>query len=203
MRELGPVVRSVALLVLLGLAGFCAYAAFQVFGWERYAAREDKRLGAVHRSAGIWAAADPVALAVLGVREDVRLRRAAARFRRARVEDPTEIGSADQLIASADATFALAAAGRRAGLRGRAFALNLEAVLAGEAAELELDSSDRFERAIELLRQAIRLDPTNEAAKANLERLLSGSVDSVDPRRGNGFGRFGDGAGSSPGGSGY
>lgn len=200
---MGSRTRAVLGAGLLVLAAVLAWLALGAWRWPDVVRTEDAQLHGP-RPGTAWSDVNGQVASLLGAADDVAFRRAVAAFRRGRVTDLADVTTLQALIDSADASLQLARVGRRdPDPRRRSIAANLEAVLVGEAAELETDSGSRIERAAELLRVAIRLDPYNEAAKANLERLVGSPYIASQRDTSRGFGGFGSDAGGTAEASGY
>lgn len=199
MRRAGGAALAVAALVLLALA-------VQVWAWPDAAVREDRLLSHRPPPERAWRSAreGPVTL-LLGARYDARFRHAAALFLRARPIDPATPKNAEQIVAFVGAIAELRDLERAApDPRRRSAVLNLQAVTLAEEAVFETEGRARVRRAADLLRRAIRLDPGNDAAKANLELLMTISR---GPQAGGetagGFGGFGEASTAREGGKGY
>jgi hypothetical protein len=153
----------------------CAFVAFAIQAWQLPAANHsrDARMLAAGGPASAWSGTAGLTPTLVGADDDITLRRAL-------VLDPTQARSPDGVVEAVEAGAAL---GRiemsNVGRHRRSLAANLEAVLTGEGAEID-DNLPELGRAADLLRNAIRLDRGNEAAKANLERLLDRQGDSLD-----------------------
>jgi hypothetical protein len=196
---------AVAGVVLAVLAAALGIAALQAWSLQGRTERQDALLRRTPPPAGAWADGGGVAAALTGSLDDASFRRAIALFRRGRPDDPAAERTTDQIVSSIEAGIELAAIGRGSGPASRrSHALNLQAILVGELAIFEPDGAPRIALAAELLRRAIRLDPSNAAAKANLELLLGltgvGGADVVET---GGVGGFGEESGAGEGGSGY
>jgi hypothetical protein len=170
--------------MLVALA--CALVAFAIEAWQLPATNHsrDARMLAAGGPGSAWSGTAGLTPTLLGADDDITLRRALVLFLRARTAlDPTQARSPDVVVESVEAGAAL---GRietsDVGRRRRSLAANLEAVLTGEGAEVD-DNLPELGRAADLLRIAIRLDRGNEAAKANLERLLDRQGDNLDSPR--------------------
>jgi hypothetical protein len=190
---------------LLGLGVALALLALQVWRWPAHAAEQDALLTRSLVPARAWSDDGGFAGVLLGVGDDVEFRRAVVSFRRGRPDDPATVRTPEQIVSSAEAAIALAAIARSdAPAARRSQAANLLAIQSAETAILDPDAAARIRAAVDLLRQAIRLDPTSEAPKANLELMLDlGGAGSFDATSTGGFGGFGDEADAVPGGGGY
>jgi hypothetical protein len=202
--------RMVWLVVPAVVAGVLALGlAHDVRAWEHGLDQGDSTYAARPQTAQ-WGAStwlfDGSARRILGIGDDLALRRAEQAFsiatlahrgldngaRRAQLRASAELALTD-VVTSGSAVQA-----SRAG--------NLLGILAATAAD-QTDSSEVERRAGDLFDAAIRTDPTNVAAKANLELLLR-RIHVVGVREGpsNGSGNRGDsleGAGAGEPGSGY
>ena len=194
-----------AALLVAGLAVLVLAA--QLVRWPGEAAAHDRRLlstGAPPASA--WEDMDGVAARLLGARSDVRLRQSMVDFRRGRLQDAASAKTTDRIVATVEASIGLSRLERdpEASHAQRSHGLNLQAILIAEEAVFAIDGAPRIRRALELLRRAVRLDPTNDAAKANMELLLSVSGDGdVAEESAGGFGGFGEDSGAGDPGRGY
>lgn len=153
----------------------CALAILAVQVWrvpDEMRSRDAVLLGHRHGSIA-WPASARPALALLGAQDDVTYRRAVSLFLRARaLLDPTSSRSSNAIVAAVEVGVVLERIENGTfDARRRSEASNLDAVLIGQGEELGGDPLE-LERAAVLLQSAIRLDPSDEAAKANLERLL-------------------------------
>jgi hypothetical protein len=167
----------------IGLAALLAGVAvllllFAVAAWRvpDRVSSQDRQLLARVAGETAWTGLKGPVPGMLGVLDDRSYRLAVARFLQARrALDPIGSSAAANVVASTEASVLL---GRiengRSGKPVRSRAANLDAVVIGEGAELNGDVA-ALDAAVGLLRKAIRLDRSNEAAKANLERLVSGS----------------------------
>ena len=170
--------------VRIGLAALLAGVAvllllFAVAAWRvpDHVSSQDRQLLARVAGETPWTGLQGPVPTMLGVLDDRSYRLAVTRFLQARrALDPIGSSAAANVVASTEASVLL---GRiengRSGKRTRSRAANLDAVVIGEGAELNGDVA-ALDAAVGLLRKAIRLDRSNEAAKANLERLVSGSI---------------------------
>jgi hypothetical protein len=200
MRRRALPVAGAAGLALLALA--LAVVAVQVWRWPGEAAAQDALLGRHPAPAAAWSNQGGLAASLLGVEDDAAFRRAAALYRRGRAAGPD--ATVDELVAAVQAAIDLRSIEQGGAPRElRSLAANLEAILLAEDAVLDPDGQARVRRAADLFRRAVRLDPGNEAARANLELLLglAGGLDGGAEAIGSGG--FGDAAGAARGGSGY
>jgi hypothetical protein len=201
MRRLLPF----ALGVLLALAAVAlAAVAVQAWRYPGQAAAEDRLLARRPVTAAAWAEHGGLGEAVLGAADDATFRRALALFLRSRPDEAGAGKSGEQVLAGLEAAIALAAIvhGDPPAAR-RALAANLAGILTGEDAVFEPEGAPRVERAAELFRQAIRIQPTSTAAKANLELLFNyAGPTGIGSESTGGFGGFGKegGAGDVAGG---
>lgn len=169
-------------------------------GDVRYASKPGK---ATWRTSSLLPAG--AAGALLGIDDDVAAREALRRFRatafrRGRLDNATEIAAA-----RADAEVALAAVARSGDPAKASQALTLLGVLAfGDFARSGRNSAGLAQAAISYFDGAVRLDPTNEAAKYDLElalRSLAARGVRIGPGSGTGIGPSGHhgGGGAVPG----
>ena len=203
MRRRGlPVLAGVALGVLAIALALLAVRAWQLPGRT---ASEDERLARTPPPAATWSEAGGLAAALAGLEDDATFRRAIALFLRGRPDDPAGERSTEQVVSSVEAGISLAGIGRGQGPPDRrSDALNLQAILIGELAIFEPDGAARIGLAAEILRRAIRLDPGNGPAKANLELLLGlTGVGGADVTETGGVGGFGEESGAGESGGGY
>jgi hypothetical protein len=202
MRRFRPTVAGLALIVL---AVVLAVAAFEAWRLPGASERQDALLARTPPPATTWAERGGPVAAMAGSLDDATFRRAIALFLRGRPDDPAGERTTDQIVSSIEAGIALAAIGRGDGRAARrSHALNLQAILVGELAIFEPDGAARIDRAAELLRRAIELDPANDAAKANLELLLGlTGIGGGDVTETGGVGGFGEESGAGEGGNGY
>lgn len=184
-----------------------ALAALAVQAW-RYpsrAAGEDRQLAARPVTPATWSAHGGITEAVLGAADDATFRRALALFLRSRPDEPGAGKSGDQVLSGLQAAIALAAIVHGDPPRGRrALASNLAGILIGEDAVFEPEGAPRVERAAELFRHAIRVQPNATAAKANLELLFNyAGPTGISSESTGGFGGFGTEGGAGDVGGGY
>jgi tetratricopeptide (TPR) repeat protein len=196
-----PVAAGIAL-----AAASIALALLAVQAWRHPGdtAREDARLRA-GPPADTWADEGGAAAALLGAKDDATFRRAVALFLRGRPDEPGGNKSTDQIVSGLEAAIMLAEIVRGEGPTARrSQAANVQAIILGEDAIFEPDSTPRIARAVELLRRAIEIDPDNDDAKANLELLFQYTGRAgVAAESSAGFGGFGKDAGSGVPGGGY
>ncbi len=167
--------------LLLAGAAVCAAAAVLVAVLARDIGRQQTAIRAGDVAAtGTPAAGDPWALDealpfsparnLLGVADDLAYRRAALLFRRAYTRDPELEQSPDGAAARLVAETALAHEIRTDSNRTRASAAsNLLGILAFVDAAAAATGDNSVERSVFEFQDAIRRDPGNEQAKANLE----------------------------------
>jgi hypothetical protein len=199
----------VAAALLLGLALLLALLARDVRAWESSVERGDRRFQIGPGPDRLWEPSARFAgagKAVLGLEDDLRFRTAAQWFRRSQPRRAASRTPRD-LAESTTAQVQLAAVERRDELAARrSAAANLAGVLAltdaltdtTQAATLARRSATKF-------RDAIRLDPSNADAQANLELVLT-LLRTQDPRvdpEGIAGGGAGAGSGSGSGGQGF
>ena len=189
---------------LLAAACFLAAAllflfAFDVRGWPRALTHDDLRFRALHSHVGLWHSpamlpGDP-ARALLGLDEPIAYRRALQLFWFSRVGSPPDSLSTLPLIRdrAQESLESLITAGRTP--EERSTAANLLGVLTvtTPAADSETQTQTLV-RAAGYFQRAIAEDPTNVAAKLNLELVLrlrrpGKSGFNKDARGGFGFGK--------------
>lgn len=190
--------------------GVALLLAHDLRAWQSGVDRGDARYGAAPAAArwtaATWLPRDP-ALHVLALEDDLGLRAAERAFsvaaaapvgydngqRRTRLRGLAELALSDTAVAGSPSQAS------RAG--------NLLGILAATGSDAQADAGDAEKRAADVFDAAIRADPTNEAAKFNLELMLR-RVRVVGEREGAGgsSGDLGDaleGAGAGLPGSGY
>jgi hypothetical protein len=143
---------------------------------------------------------------MLGLRDDLRLRRALQLYRQSGAVPQRLDDAVDVVTARAEAQDALAAAGRESQPQGASQALTLLGVLSFRTFATGGGSS-QADVALSDFTDAVRIDPDNDLAKYDLElllRLTAAHGVRAGAGRGSGFGRSGrhGGAGGVPG-SGY
>lgn len=110
---------------------------------------------------------------LLGVEDDVAFRQAVVLFRRAYSRDPTFAASSDGAMIRIRAETALAHAIRTDSNHGRASAAeNMLGILALVDVATSRTGTVTVDRSVLAFQDAIRLDPSNEQAKQNLELLF-------------------------------
>jgi hypothetical protein len=145
---------------------------------------------------------------VLGLDDDLVLRRAIQRFQLARLQSSFFNPTASLQASKARAQIALAAVERGARRpRDRSVAANLIGVLAFQEARGDpVHAAEAIQRAAQAFRRAILADGSNEDAKSNLELIVRlQQANSALRRQQNGVlgNARGDGTGSGSGGTGY
>jgi hypothetical protein len=201
-RRTLPLAAGAALAALAVLLAVLAVGTWRLPG---EVAAEDRLLASTPPPARAWADGQGFRADVAGAADDASFRRAVALFLRGRPDDPAGERTTEQIVSSIEAGVALAWIARGDGpVERRSQALNLQAILIGELAIFEPDGGPRIDAAADLLRRAIRLDPRNDAAKANLELLLGiTGVGGADTTETGGVGGFGEESGAGEAGSGY
>jgi hypothetical protein len=196
----------VAVATVLAMASLAlATLAVQTWRYPATAAEKDRQLAVRPITRAAWSDRGGVAEAVLGAADDATFRRALALFLHSRPDEPGAGKSGDQVLAGLESAIALAAIVHGDPPPGRrALAANLAGILIGEDAVFEPEGAPRVERAVELFRQAIRVQPNATAAKANLELLFNyaGST-GISSESTGGFGGFGREGGAGDVGGGY
>ena len=200
-----------AIVASLVLAAVLAALAVDVLRWDRRVERADLAFTTHVGPRDLWDAETVLpsgaSRALLGLRDDLAVRRAVRQFRAARPRAPIRQFSDVTPRSAAEAQLARAAR-TDPGARSKSLLANLRGALALEEARIaELESTVLLRRAAARFREAIRLHDGYEDAKFNLEltlRLLRSS------RVQSGGGGGGDraetpasGAGSASAGSGY
>jgi hypothetical protein len=194
-RSLPPL----AALVCLGVAAVLALVAVDAHAWQRRLTRDDLRFRALHSHVGLWSSpavlpGDP-ARRLLGIGDALTYRRALQLFWFSRVGANPQSGH-DVPATRVEAQDQLESLSGTARTREeRSTAANLLGVLtvttpAADASAL----TQTLRRAAEYFQRAIGEDPTNYAAKLNLELVLrlqrpGKSRFGKDARGGYGFGR--------------
>lgn len=197
--------RFVPAIVLLALAVGVALLAADVRGWQRTLAVGDATPNAT------WDASPRVpanaAARMLGLMDDVRVRRAIRRYRRTvsvRARLDNALGATAER-ASTETALAALANGR--GSRASQAATLLGVLTFGDLARGGGRDSSQAETAIGNFQSAVRADPSNELAKFDLElalRVLEARGVRVGPGAGSGAGATGHkGAGTGTPGKGY
>ena len=207
--------RHVPLLLAAGalvLALLLALLARDVRGWEESVRVGDERFAVAPGPDDLWepssATFGGAGRVLLGLGDDLELRRAEQLFRRSRPR-AGNLRTTKQLAYATQAQIALSAVQAGEGtrqVRSRAAneigALAMADVLANAG-----DASGRFETALKKFTEAVRLDPGNEAARHNLElalALLNGGDERVVPENfESGSAGSASGAGSGGAGSGF
>lgn len=206
-RQLPLVAAAVALLLALALA----LLARDVRLWQQSVEDGDRSFQVTPGGDGLWqpqARTLPrVARALLAVDDDLRLRRAAQLFRRSRPRS-LERRTSGHLAEATAAQVAFSEIQQGGGARRlRSVAANQLGILAlADALSDPTEAEEGSRKSVQKFTEAIRLDPTNRAAMANLElvfTLIRASDPRIDPEgvtfRSGGTG----GAGSSSRGSGF
>jgi hypothetical protein len=199
--------RPVAGVAFLVLAVALGVLSVQAWRWPANEARHDRHaLTDVVPAESTWTGMGGVTAKLLKARDDVSLRHAIVEFRRSRPDDPASARTGEGIIASVAAAVPLGLIERDplAPPKRRSLAANLQGIMLAEEALFEPDGDPRIRRALELFRRAIRYDPSNGAAKANLQLLLAmtGGAYGTEQSTG-GFGGFGRESGSGDPGAGY
>ena len=167
-----------AAMLCLGAAAVAALLATDVRAWQSAVRADDAR--AVADPAGAMPrGADEVlpfhaARSLLGLQDDLELRRALVLFRAGYTGIPSRDQSTAGATARAQAEAALERAARGSGDGRRASAAaNLLGVLELVDASAAVRNDSSVGRAIVELQNAVRLDPGNDDAKANLEMAMA------------------------------
>ncbi|HET7567960.1 MAG TPA: hypothetical protein VFJ91_08215 [Gaiellaceae bacterium] len=202
--------------LLLVAAGFLALAAvlllfaLDVRGWQRTLTRDDLRFRALHGHVGLWGSpaalpGDP-ARRLLGLGDALDYRQALQLFWYGRVgSDPQTQADLNSVRVDAQDQLEAVLEGGATG-EERSTAANLLGVMTVTTPTSDSETQmQTLHRAAGYFRRAIGENPTNYAAKANLELVLriehlGKSRFGKDARGGFGFGR---GRGASVGGSGF
>lgn len=204
--------------VRLGLAAFCfalaaalALLATDLWRVSDRVAAADLRAAAGSADADAWEVEGRVPFSsaerILAVRDDVALRRALQLYLATREGGLRAGFGGEQARARGEAEAALSRVESSESDRRRASrAANLLGILAyQDTAPSEFRPAGPAENAVAAFQNAVRLDPQNDRAKTNLERLLR-RLRVVGEREGEGSGLAGfgqTGANVSPPGSGY
>ncbi len=203
--RVGRRIRLALAAVLLGCS--CTLASVALQAWRvpgEMRSRDASLIGPQHGGSSPGPSSSRPVLALLGAADDVTYRDAITLFVRARaLLDPTSTRSSAAIVAAVEAGVVLGRIENGSLDPGRrSEASNLDAVLIGQGEELDGDVLE-LERAADLLRSAIRLDRSNDAAKANLERLLDRQGSNLAKIRASESGVAGDKPGASPANQGY
>jgi len=186
-------------LLCLGIAAAFVLLALDARAWQRTVTRDDLRFRALHSSTGLWRSpavlpGDP-ARVLLGVGGDVAYRHALQLFWFSQV-GPSPQNRGDLTVTSVQAQAQLQhLSGSAATGAERSTAANLLGVMTVTTPAADPTSViQTLQRAALYFRQAIATDPTNYAAKLNLELVLrlqkpGKSRFGRDARGGYGFGR--------------
>jgi hypothetical protein len=204
-----PLVGAAAALLL---AALLALLARDVRLWDESLSNGDRSFQVTPGPDGLW---EPeagtmrgVARTLLGIDDDLELRRAAQLFRRSRPR-AAERRTTGDLAEATSAQVALAEIQRGDGPRRlRSVAANELGILAFvDVLSDTRGAAERAKTSVQKFTEAIRLDPSNQEAMANLElifTLLRASDPRVDPEAGTSRGGgTAAGAGSSSGGRGF
>lgn len=170
--------RVAAALAALAVAGVVALAAEDARRWEERIRTDDVRFRAQPRGGATWRQSDWAGAAgvrsVLGIDDDLRFRRVVAAFRVERAD----LGSSGDAIARLQRRAQLESALRaiqrndREPLR-RARAANMIGILSFDSAVTGRSGEQSLlDQTLAQFRNAVRLDPREEAPKYNLELLL-------------------------------
>ena len=165
-----------AAVLALALAAFLAVLAADVLRWRGHLQRADVRRRSEPANTRIWIAdtrlpGDP-ARRLLGLSDDLAVRRALQRFRLGRIASPARDQHDLALRAQADFELArVAESDPRAEVRSRATMLR-GIIALEEARGNQLQAPVALRRAVAELRTAIQLDDGNSDAKYDLELVL-------------------------------
>jgi hypothetical protein len=165
-----------AALVLVAAAAVLAVFAVDVLRWRGHLEEADMRYTAGTGALRMWEPGDTwlpdATRTLLGVEDDVELRRALQRFRLARVRQAPRSQQEVNLRSAVEAD--LARLGRGGGEPGqKSLAAVLRGALAFEEARQGGEQPTIFlRRSLTAFREAIRLDPSNEDAKYDVELVL-------------------------------
>jgi hypothetical protein len=194
MSRRGLVLRSVAAGVLLLLAAFLAFAAHDVHGWSGQDERADAAVERFSKDLGVWQPdtwlPPVVSRSLLGTGDDVRFGQALQKLQllRGRPRPTVENGSIGPVnvepfnppaldLAQLELTFdRISQSNSRANVRSQAAELHgvlyFQQVLLQGAASGD-GGLTALERAITVLDEAVRIDPTNAEAQYVLEWLMN------------------------------
>ena len=198
-------------LVLVAVAAALAVLAVDVLRWGSQVEEADLRYQALRGDRKMWQA-DTVLPArfsrkVVGVDDDIAFREALQMFRLSGLR--AEQATLGQVATKSGAELRLERIGRtHPDPRLRSQAANLRGVMSFEEARGTSEDPSLFlRRALADFKEAMRLDPENEAAKYNLELVLRLIETTEEGEGGGSAGARGDtpasGAGAATGGSGY
>jgi hypothetical protein len=186
-------------LACLGVAAVLALVAVDAHAWQRRVIRDDLRFRALHSHVGLWSSpamfpGDP-ARTLLGVGDAIAYRRALQLFWFSRVGSNPQNGT-DAPATRVEAQDQLERLSETASTgEERSTAANLLGVLTVTTPVTDSSAlTQTLRRAAEYFQRAIGEDPTNYAAKLNLELVLrlqrpGKSRFGKDARGGYGFGR--------------
>ena len=201
---------AAAVVVLLAGAVFLAALAVDVLRWRGHLEEADMRFAAQTGDAGMW---EPdgwfggMPRELLAVEDDLAFRGAVQHFRLSRPREPAR--TLDDVARRSEAEAELARVGRLdASAARRSQAAILRGALALEEARPGGEQAGLFlRRSFVAFRDAVRLDPTNENAKLDLELVVQlmqtvgqDEGDATGGRRGS---VQASGAGAATSGSGY
>ena len=160
--------------IALALAALLAAAAEDARSWPDRVRQGDVRYRAMPEAGDPWPQSSGAVRAALGVNDDLRFRRAlwAYRVTEQRVrEQEQEFGGAELRAQIATLLGGLAESDPDPGRRSSA-ATMLGVLAYGEYRRNARGGSVFLQRSLQSFREAIRLDPTNDDAKFDLELLL-------------------------------
>jgi hypothetical protein len=199
-------------LVALVLAAVLALIARDVSLWRQSVEDGDRSFQLTPGTDGLWEPDERtmpgVGRALLGLDDDLQLREAAQLFRRSRPR-AAEARTTRDLAEATSAQVALSEIQLGGAPRElRSIAANQLGILAfADVLADTRETAERSKRAVQKFSEAIRLDPSNHEAMANLElilTLLRASDPRVDPEGGTSRGGgTAAGAGSGSGGRGF
>jgi hypothetical protein len=203
-------IRPAAFVAALLACAFLAVLGVDVLRWDRQLEQAELRFASATGDTEMWTAdtylPSDLSGSLLAVDDDVAVRRAVQSFRTSRPRRPVQQFTHVTLRSAADAELARAAR-TEPGLRQEARLMNLRGVLKLEEARgAPAETSVLLRRAAASFRDAIRMDPSYEDAKFNLELTLRLLQQGGAPSGGGGGGRTdtpASGAGAASTGRGY
>jgi hypothetical protein len=206
------IVRLALAAAAVGIAAILALLAVDVARWDRTVARDDLRFAKTPSRFDLWRGDEilPLGFAreVLAVDDDLAYRRAVRTFWRSQPRAGVQVGPKAVVLRARAQLLLERIANTDPDRRRRSEAANLLGVLSMTAQRFDVGNRGPklLERAVTNFRVAVKLDPSNEDAKYNLELFLRAiAYDPIvgDEPTGPRHGREAPGAGISNAGTGY